>query len=96
LSVAGFAAFGLALALYGYLIHVSPTSADAQSGRVCSMNEHGSIFFVTAHQRFSFFALLAAFGVLLCIATVLSLYWKDILRPKTYGELLKHLTKSWS
>jgi hypothetical protein len=26
------------------------------------------------------------------IATVLSFYWKDIPRPKSYRELFKHLT----
>ena len=49
--VSGFAAFGLALAFYRYLMAVSPTVADASSGRVCPMDEHGYVFFVTADQR---------------------------------------------
>jgi hypothetical protein len=92
LSVVGFGAFGLAAALYGYLIKISPMSPDPQSGRLYSMIDHGYIFFVTAHERFSFFALLATSGILVLIATALSFYWKDIPRPKSYRELLKHLT----
>ena len=93
LSVVGFTAFGVAGALYGYLIKISPTWPDPHSGRLYPMIEHGYTFFVTAHERFSFFALLATCGILVLIATVLSFYWKDIPRPKSYRELLKHLTK---
>jgi hypothetical protein len=84
LTLAGFTALGLAGALYAYLIKISPISPDPQSGRVFAMHEHGYIFFVTAHQRFGFFALLVLFGVLVLIATALSFYWKDIPRPKSY------------
>jgi hypothetical protein len=90
--VSGFAAFGLALAFYRYLMAVSPTVADASSGRVCPMYEHGYVFFVTADQRIGFFALLAVFCVLVLIATVLSIRWKEFQSPKSYIELFEHLT----
>ena len=83
-TLAGFTAFGLAGALYAYLIKVSPISADPRSGRLYSMHEHGYIFFVTAYQRFGFFALLALFGILLLVAAGLSFYWK---KPTAIGRI---------
>jgi hypothetical protein len=82
-AVAGFTAFGLAAAFYAYLVKVSPGTPDPQTGHVCRMQEHAYIFFVTAGQRFTFFALLALFALLITIATVLSFYWKKFLPATT-------------
>ena len=81
-AVAGFATFGLAAVLYLYLFRVSPTSPDLQTGKTYAMQEHGYTFFITAAERFGFFALLAVFALLLLIATGLSIYWKKFL-PRT-------------
>ena len=59
-TVAGFSFFFLVLALYGYLIKVSPGTPDPSSGRICPMYEHAYVFFVTADQRFGFAALMRA------------------------------------
>ncbi|MEY2520979.1 MAG: hypothetical protein QOF24_2738 [Verrucomicrobiota bacterium] len=88
-AIVGFTAFGLAAALYAYLIKVSPVSPDPRSGHVHAMHQHGYIFFVTANQRFGFFALLAHFAFLLLIAGTLSVYWKDIPRSKSFIELFR-------
>jgi hypothetical protein len=87
--VAGFAAFGLALAFYRYLMGVSPTAPDASTGRACPMDEHGYVFFITGDQRFGFFALLAVFCILVLIATVLSVRWKEFQSPRDYLELFR-------
>jgi hypothetical protein len=90
--VAGFSFFFLALALYGYLIKVSPSSPDPSGGRICPMYEHAYVFFVTADQRFGFAALMGVFALLVLIPTVLSIRWKEFQSPRSYIELFKHLT----
>jgi hypothetical protein len=89
--VAGFSFFFLALALYGYLIKVSPSTPDLSSGRVCPMYEHAYVFFVTADQRFGFAALMGVFGLLVLIATVLSIRWKEFRSWRDYRELCRKI-----
>jgi hypothetical protein len=89
--VAGFSFFFLALALYGYLIKVSPSTPDPSSGRVCPMYEHAYVFFVTADQRFGFAALMGLFGLLVLIATVLSIRWKEFRSWRDYRELCRKI-----
>jgi hypothetical protein len=56
------------------------------------MYEHAYVFFVTADQRFGFAALMGVFALLVLIATVLSIRWKEFQSPRSYVELFKHLT----
>jgi hypothetical protein len=57
-SVVGFVAFLLAFPLTQYLIHISPTAPDPATGHICSLNEHGYIFYVTTIQAVVFHTLL--------------------------------------
>jgi hypothetical protein len=88
---AGFAAFGLAIALYSYLMKVSPTLPDPPSGRVCPMYEHGYVFFVTPDQRIGFCALFGIFALLVIIATVLSIRWKEFRSWRDYRDLFRNI-----
>ena len=82
--VAGFSFFFLALALYGYLIKVSPSAPDASSDRICPMYEHAYVFFVTADQRFGFAALMGVFALLVLIAT----YSAFVGKSSGHGEII--------
>jgi hypothetical protein len=90
-TIAGFSFFFLALALYGYLIRVGPTAPDASNRHVCPMYDHGYVFFVTAEQSTGFIALFCVFAILVLIATILSIRWKEFQSPKSYLDLFRNI-----
>ena len=58
------------------------------------MYKHAYVFFVTADQRFGFAALMGVFALLVFIATVLSIRWKEFSVPKIVHRAIQTSNQS--
>jgi hypothetical protein len=56
--VVGAFAFLLSLALFLYWSSISPTAPDPATGHICSLNNHGHIFYVTTTETVVYHTLL--------------------------------------
>jgi hypothetical protein len=57
IAAVGVGTFFLSIALFAYLMSVSPTAPNAATNQVCSLNQAGYVFYVTLAQKVVFYTL---------------------------------------
>ena len=77
----------LKIGLLFYLISHSPSSPEPVSGKICPLNNHGRLFYITRLQSVLQDVLMYVFGTLMFFFVVLKIYWEISAPPKKPGSV---------